>query len=217
SQYRLCERMKTTFCRPNHHMFDEVFKKLMTQFQRIKRNVQSLLYNNELNYITERLMYLFRETYADLAMLMLCGYSLQQYEESFEHALQFRAGSLACASDDYRQLRMMLVQLVMKNEKQKIMQANKLIDHGKETYDRFIGNIPTNNEPYGDGNAEKSRQITGNYVIVNQTIVICLLDYLYKCKEALDFSLKHMDDGRSKTLAGLKEKITDSDSWKKIV
>lgn len=89
---------------------------LIEKAQKIHRNIEILCYNKKILYIINRLLYLFRECYADMACLFTSEYDLQQYNMAFKETVRFKINDEQFEKDDYHKIRQDLMRAVLKNE-----------------------------------------------------------------------------------------------------
>ena len=97
--------------------YDVLTRKMIEQLEIIKNNIWKMDYYGLISVWTEELMFVFRESYADLACLLTSKYSLKQYREAFKESVRFRMDDLELAQDAYYQMRQLLMEAVLENVK----------------------------------------------------------------------------------------------------
>lgn len=163
---------------------------LLAQIAVIKGNLYQLKFYDTIGYLLERLLFLFRETYADVACLMTCEYEYETYVLAFGRSLQFHIDSAQMGLDDYHKIREKLVTKVMFPEE--CQREKGLLPEGGKIQSRKIEEI--------------SRQSDNRYVILDEYLIMSYVDYLNCCKQSLQETLSCCDKNK---LDGFRKRIKD--------
>ena len=143
-------------------------EKLIKQIQKLKENVANIQYNNMTEYVLNRLLFLFRESYSDLACLVTSDYDLQQYNNAFKQTIRFRIDDEQLEKDDYHKIRQYFMRVVLKKED---LQSEKECEKSVKY----------------DGNSRKNSE---RYIIISPYLEQTYVEYLSVCEEELEKSLQ---------------------------
>lgn len=214
--------------------FDDAYNTLMKQAEVIRDNVHYMLYNGYINYCSGKLMFLFKESYADVVMLLITEYSYDRYKSAFARSAQFRMDEKRFRDDNYFIVRKTIVNLVINFERKNILLEGKLTNAGMNAYREMIREIrnaglTAENNNIGltgslrsydtdyvyDALGENDGQINGRYVIISPGIFFCLLDYLFTCKEDINSTIEKLNEQEKKSWDRLKLKLCQK-TWQII-
>lgn len=83
------------------------YGKLVMLESKIRSNILYILSGNRLAILMDKLIYLYREAYADIACILTLGLEPEAYEQAFDHSISF-----FCGTDNYgfmREIRSLIV------------------------------------------------------------------------------------------------------------
>lgn len=141
------------------HEFDKDIANLMNQVNIIKRNISNMRYYNTISYILDRLLFFFREIYADLICLWTSGYEIQKYQEAFKKTVNFNIVERQMQDDDSHKIRQSIIKSVFEDEVE----------------------IPVNNLRVYTSDKHNIREISGNYLIADNEFFRIYTEYFKGC------------------------------------
>lgn len=98
--------------------FEENIAYLQEKMEKIQSNILAIILNGEVSYILGRLMYLYRECYADLACIWTSGYEISHYKKAFSESVRFKITDEQMKEDDYHKLRQVLVEKALEENEE---------------------------------------------------------------------------------------------------
>lgn len=151
--------------------------------KKIRRNIFYIVSENLIAEIAERIMFIYRETYADIACILLLQLRPELYQNAFLNSIQFQHDTTYV--DDAKMLRESLVATVVSREI-----CTELKEPWKHYADSLNGEI---------GRQEKSEEshlsseIYRDIIKINSNTRKMYEDYLIKCASALSMRLQNIN------------------------
>lgn len=102
----------------NFNKYDELTKRMIEQLEIVMHNIWKMDYYGLISVWTDELMFLFRESYADMACILTSGYDLNQYKEAFKESVRSRVDDSDLAQDDYYRIRQNLMKTVFSEKRE---------------------------------------------------------------------------------------------------
>lgn len=162
--------------------YDKLTKGMIEQLEVIRNNIWRMDYYGLITAWTEELMFVFRESYADMACLITSKYSLKQYKKAFKESVRFRMSDVDLAQDGFYQIRQLLMEAVFEN---------------KTFEDADIFEISVKH-------SISARQTNNTYdMIMRPEILNIYKEYLMSCKARLETSM----DKKKKELVEFQNQI----------
>ena len=168
----------------NFHEFDKDIANLMNQVNIIKRNIANIRYYNTVSYILDRLLFFFREIYADLICLWTSGYKIEKYQEAFRKTVNFNIVEKQMQGDDSHKIRQSIIKSVF-DDKYKIQGDNFRVYTSDE---------------------RKVSEISGNYLIEDNEFFRVYTEYYTGCIHDMELYVYQKD--KRKALNAFRKKIS---------
>ena len=168
----------------NFHEFDKDIANLMNQVNIIKRNIANIRYYNTVSYILDRLLFFFREIYADLICLWTSGYKIEKYQEAFRKTVNFNIVEKQMQGDDSHKIRQSIIKSVF-DDKYKIQGDNFRVYTSDE---------------------RKVSEISGNYLIADNEFFRVYTEYYTGCIHDMELYVYQKD--KRKALNAFRKKIS---------
>ena len=168
----------------NFHEFDKDIVNLMNQVNIIKRNIANIRYYNTISYILDRLLFFFREIYADLICLWTSGYKIEKYQEAFRKTVNFNIVEKQMQGDDSHKIRQSIIKSVF-DDKYKIQGDNFRVYTSDE---------------------RKVSEISSNYLIADNEFFRVYTEYYTGCIHDMELYVYEKD--KRKALNAFRNKIS---------
>lgn len=163
---------------------------IMNNINNIKNNIFYIASENKIAVLCERLMFLYRETYADIACILLLEIDQHSYDKAFEDSIRFKYNTMYW--DDVRELREKLVGKVI---------SEKISSAQQDSWIQYMNQV-TPNSAQSDSRqnceqkeAKSNRQNEGGYVnlFVDEYIKRNFMQYLRHCADDFLTRLQYVD------------------------
>ena len=173
----------------NFEQYSKVVDGLLEQISSIRDNVYFILRHDLTNYFLQKLLFLYRETYADISCLLTMEYKVEKYEEAFRKSIQFAMKDKDYMEDDYRIVRHVLVNCIIKSkEKPKVERVRREIEDGMMSR-REMGEQNEMIKKRGKSHGRVlKREI--KRVIINDRLLVSYMSYLWQCRTKIEDALK---------------------------
>ncbi len=184
------------------------YEDLVENAELIRKNLRTILSGNRIPYLIKKMMFLFKETYADVATQLVVPDFRESYPSAFAHAVQFHVEEEELNKDRYMFLRRKIVNKVLDTKKSDVIEKGVLNQVGETIYDEVRQELQSKraNGVNFVKSENSSLQEIPEYAIVNRTVIQSCLEYLYDCKELLSNRIEELQKVDSKHLHRLKEK-----------
>ena len=193
---------------------------LMESYEKLKKNIRIILSKNQIAYLVKKLTHLFKETYADVASLLVVPNLKQSYGPAFLKSIQFDMDEEELKKDEYRQLRQTLVEIVIRNDRKSIFDGNRLTAGAlveyralkeqiveKQSLNKMEAGGKKSDGKKGEKEENLSLQVKATHVIINEILFQSYLDYLFDCKSAIIQRLENFGEDDASHWESLKDKV----------
>lgn len=159
--------------------------KLIQQIGIIRANIFDIRYSNRISYIIDRLLFFFREIYADMMCLWTSGYSIERYEEAFRKTVNFNIVESQMQEDDNHKIRQNIIKMVFGKE----------ADIGK--------NMDNEKLQLRDTDSERFKE---NYIIADKNFFEGYTNYFRDCIHEMDLYI--YQKGKKEQLENFRKHIS---------
>lgn len=202
----------------DYNTFREKHKRMIEIIENIERNIIKILYDKKVERVAEALLFIYRETYADIACVLTLELTADQYRNAFIKSIQFKYDDKTYC--DYNKgLRELLVAKVVKeflpqNKQSSWKDYFDDMDKCVKSTESNINQTNTWAQTEGNGKGKGSLVIEDNSFIISSTdqTVDLFDDYLSYCAESFSRQLNKIDnikEFREKMEHVLREKHQD--------
>ncbi len=216
-------------------------ERLLRAEKTILKNISDILDKRIINYILNRVIFIFKETYADVACLsILSKEMLSDYKRAFEASMQYRVNPISFSADCYRIYRQSLVETVISFEAEN---GSSITETARRSYRKLRSELNASQEKAKKAkNSREEVQGTETKELQNspeedapttfyltEKMYVRVIQYLYDCKSALKETIKQLkgsinsqgknEDVRTDKRRPGEEQPVDRerrDSWKKF-
>lgn len=181
-------------------------EQIITAEKRILANINNMLQQRTVNYILDRMIFIFKETYADVACLTIVpDISLNDYENAFRSSMQYMVDQDQFNEDTNRLYRQSLVETVVSYG---LSEDEDLLEWAGIQYEKYREKLHRIQMKEREGEEVEKEMSTVNTGATNgrglsksfltEEMYIDYVQYLWKCREDLQEVVDKLKEGENK-------------------